>query len=290
MKKPITYGMLLDYHIHPNYSVDAAGTIEEYCLQAIKLGITEICFTPHFEIDPVREKKDDRINLKGKIVSMRSDWIDYYFKEIEQAKKKFTDLSIKAGIEVGFDPLVESELKVFIKKYPFDLILGAIHCLNHTAITDHRELDEFIQRYAKKEPEQVANEYFMALDLAIRSGLFQVIAHFDVYKKYVLTIIGKELLAASELFLKPTLQLMANQGVGMEINTSGLRQNPKELYPAAAILKKAKKAGVKIFTIGSDAHQVTQLGFGLQQGLTLTKKLGLNLYGFEKGKPIPRFR
>jgi histidinol-phosphatase (PHP family) len=278
--------MMIDYHIHPNFSQDAEGTIDEYCAQALKLGINEICFTPHFEIDPVRKEKDDRVKLYGKIVPMISEWIDYYFKEIKNAREKFHNLTIKAGIEVGYDPALESELKLFIKKFPFDFVLGAIHCIKHVAITNHVELDEFKVKYLNKGPELVAREYFETLDLAVKSDLFNSIAHFDVYKKYVLALIGEELLPASDLFLNSTLKLIAKHNVGIEINTSGLRQNPKEIYPAEKILLKAKEAGVKIFTIGSDAHRINHLGFGLQEGFALAKKLGLDLYRFEQGKPI----
>ena len=277
---------MIDYHIHPNFSQDAEGTIDEYCTQAIKLGINEICFTPHFEIDPVRKEKDDRVKLFGKIVPMISEWIDCYFKEIENASEKFNNLTIRAGIEVGYDPAIEPELKVFIKKFPFDFVLGAIHCIKHVAITNHVELDEFKANYLKKGPEQVAKEYFETLDLAVKSGLFHSIAHFDVYKKYVLELIGEELLTASDVFLDSTLKLIAKHEVGIEINTSGLRQNPKEIYPAEKILLKAKEAGVKIFTIGSDAHRINHLGFGLQEGFALVKKLGLNIYSFAQGEAI----
>ncbi|MFB0508960.1 MAG: histidinol-phosphatase [bacterium] len=278
--------MILDYHIHPNFSIDAQGTIEEYAAQAVKLGIAEICFTPHFEIDSVRKEKDDKINFYGRIVPMRSEWIDYYFKEIEQARKKLPDLQIRSGIEVGYDPAIETDIKLFIKQFPFDFILGAIHCINHIAITDHKELDEFKTNYLEKGHTQVAKEYFEILNLAIKSGLFHSIAHFDVYKKYGLEIFGEKIIAASEPFLDSALDLTAKQNIGLEINTSGLRRNPKEIYPAPLILLKAKQAGVKIFTIGSDAHRIKDLGSGLQEGFALAQKLGLDIYRFEQGRPI----
>ncbi len=278
--------MIVDYHIHPNYSQDAEGTIEEYCAKAISIGIDEICFTPHFEIDPKRQAKDDKIRLFGKIVPMRSDWIDYYFKAVQQARKKFPDLKIKAGLEIGYDPTIENELKKFCDEYPFDFILGAIHCLNHFAITDHRDLDEFITNYSAKNPREVAKDYFIALTLAVQTGLFNSIAHFDVYKKYLVGIIGPELFEESERYFDPVLKLMAQSEVGIEINTAGLRQNPKEIYPAEKILLKAKAIGVKIFTIGSDAHRVDQLGYELRTGYDLARRMGLTIYRFEKKEPI----
>ena len=278
--------MMIDYHIHPDYSQDAEGTIEEYCAQAVKIGIEEICFTPHFEIDPVRKEKDDRVKFNGKIVPMQSEWVNDYFRKIEKARQKFRHLTIRAGIEVGYDPAIESELKSFIKEFPFDFVLGAIHCIKHVAITNHVELDEFKTNYLNKGPEQVAGEYFETLDLAVKSGLFNSIAHFDVYKKYVLGLMGEKLLLATDPFLSSTLRLIAKHKVGIEINTSGLRQNPKEIYPAGKILLKAKEAGVKIFSVGSDAHRINHLGYELKEGFALAQKLGLDIFRFAQGAPI----
>ena len=43
---------LPDYHVHPDFSFDAKGTIDEFCETAIKKGLTEICFTTHYDTDP----------------------------------------------------------------------------------------------------------------------------------------------------------------------------------------------------------------------------------------------
>ena len=43
--------MLMDYHIHSNYSADGEMTLSEACLRAIELGIDEIAFTDHIDID-----------------------------------------------------------------------------------------------------------------------------------------------------------------------------------------------------------------------------------------------
>jgi len=58
-----------DYHVHPDYSIDASPVkIREYCQKALELGLAEICFTTHIELDPVRREKDNFVNLNGEKV------------------------------------------------------------------------------------------------------------------------------------------------------------------------------------------------------------------------------
>jgi len=41
--------MFADYHIHTNYSPDSSADMEDYIIQAIKLGYNDICFTDHID-------------------------------------------------------------------------------------------------------------------------------------------------------------------------------------------------------------------------------------------------
>lgn len=76
-----------DYHIHPDYSIDASPVrIKKYCYKAMKLGLKEICFTTHLELDPLRKDIDNFVVLNGKRVSVYNKaWLDKYFDEITQA-------------------------------------------------------------------------------------------------------------------------------------------------------------------------------------------------------------
>ena len=58
----------VDYHVHPDYSLDATGTIDEYCDRALELGLKQICFTTHYDSDPFREKIDPFMRRQGKVI------------------------------------------------------------------------------------------------------------------------------------------------------------------------------------------------------------------------------
>ena len=89
---------LVDYHVHSDYSIDATGTIAEFCDRALKLGLREICFTQHYDLEPL-----ERARLNERIVSMDSDWLDHYLDDVEKARDEYkgTGLKIKFGVEIG---------------------------------------------------------------------------------------------------------------------------------------------------------------------------------------------
>lgn len=265
--------MKADYHVHPGYSKDASGTIEEYCERAVEIGLEEICFTPHLDIDPARAELDDWIKIKGRIVSMRSDWLSHYFDEADVAEKRYEKdgLRLRRGIEVDYAPHVEHELRGIISNYPFDYVLGAIHCLDHIAISARAESDSY---FRGKTMDKVLTDYFSAMSEAISSGLFDCIAHFDGYRKYGIRHFGDKILSPKRDAVEPVLRLMADSGVGLEINSAAFRQGQKEPYPGLEILAWAKEAEVGVLTCGSDCHSVEDLGEGLDRTHRILKELG----------------
>jgi histidinol-phosphatase (PHP family) len=274
----------IDYHIHPNYSLDAEGEIFEYCALARKLGYREIGFTPHLELDPERKEKDDKINLKGKIVSMRSDWLSDYFAEIERARRIYPDLKIRAGIEVGYEKSIGKEITQMINSYPFDYTLGAIHCLRHIAITSREEAKRIKEELTTTE--EFLMEYFSLLREALFSSLFDVLAHIDGYKKYCWEIYGISLLEEGNRFLESFLREMSGTEVGMEINLSGFRHQLKEPYPSLALIKKAKDFGVKAFILGSDCHRLSDFGLFRERGREIVHSLRIRLKRFNRRRRI----
>ncbi|MEO0098310.1 MAG: histidinol-phosphatase [candidate division WOR-3 bacterium] len=268
----------IDYHIHPNYSLDAEGEIFDYCLLAEKLGYQEIGFTPHCELDPERREKDDKVNLKGKIVSMRSDWLAHYFSEIEEARRKFPKLKIKAGIEIGYERRIEEEIRKIINTYPFDYTVGAIHCLHHIAIIAKEEIK--MLKGKLKTPEEFLREYFSSLREMAFSSLFDILAHIDGYKKYCWEVYGDSLIREGKKRMVEFLKELAKSEVGIEINLSGFRHYPKEPYPGLEIIKKGKELGIKTFVLGSDCHRPSDFGFFLDRGREIISLLGINLTRF----------
>jgi histidinol-phosphatase (PHP family) len=188
-----------DYHVHPDYSIDASPVkIRQYCLRALELGIVEICFTTHVELDPIRKEKDNFVSLNGeRIPVLNPVWLDSYFEEITRAQEefKFVNLKVKAGIEIGYCPGQEKEIEKITENYPFDFVMGAIHCLDHIAISSMKESPRYFE---PRSLSAVQADYFSTLEEAVKTGLFDCIAHVDLYRRYGIRHFGPEILTFTE--------------------------------------------------------------------------------------------
>ncbi|MGI6317598.1 MAG: histidinol-phosphatase [Dethiobacteria bacterium] len=276
-----------DYHIHPNYSIDASPvSIKEYCYKAIELGLVDICFTTHLELDPVRKEIDNYAVLNGEKVSVYNyAWLDNYFYEITRAQKEFRadGLKVKAGIEIGYCRGTEKDIEKIIDNYPFDFVLGAIHCIDHIAISSKKESPQYFQ---SRSLSQVRADYFSILREMVESGLFDSIAHIDLYRRYGISQFGSKILTIHRGAIEPIFMEMARRGMGLEINTSSLRRGLKEFHPSREIVALAAKSGVKIFTIGSDAHSLEQLGEYIDEAHALLEEYNLVNHVYSRRRAI----
>jgi histidinol-phosphatase (PHP family) len=75
---------------------------------------------------------------------------------------------------------------------------------------------------------------------------------------------------------------MSRRGMGLEINTSSRRRGLKEFHPAGEILALAVKSGIKIFTVGSDAHSLEDLGGYINEALEILKEYKLRNHVFNR--------
>ena len=261
-----------DWHVHPDYSLDATGTIDQYCQRALELGLKEICFTTHYDSDPFRKDEDPFIRIDGKIVPLSKDNVKRYIEDVRRADEKYSaqGLSVKAGLEADYAPHIEEKLGKDLACFDLDYRLGAVHCLDHIAITASKEAERY---FKKRCAEEMVSEYYKALKQAVESGLFDVMAHLDTYKKYGLGFYGEKIFTLHRGLVEPVLELMAKNDVGMEINTGLLRKGHKEFSPGLEILNLALNMGVKIVTFGSDAHKVAHLGKGIEEAYVLVERL-----------------
>ncbi|NLM21197.1 MAG: histidinol-phosphatase HisJ family protein [Peptococcaceae bacterium] len=277
-----------DYHVHPNYSIDAsAATIKDFCHKALALKLREICFCTHVELDPERKAKDNFVRLNGEKHSVyKLNWLDSYFKEIIRAQAEFKEsgLKIKAGVEIGYCPGVENDIEKIINNYPFDFVMGAIHCLDHLSISSKKESPYY---FRSRSAATVREEYFAVLMEAVKTNLFDCIAHIDLYRRYGVQFLGVNAYTLHRGAIEPVFEEMEKREIGIEINTSSRRRGLKEFHPTKEILDLAIKSGIKVFTVGSDAHSLDELGEGLDEALSLLHDMNATNYVFDRRKPVP---
>lgn len=106
-------------------------------------------------------------------------------------------------------------------------------------------------------------------------GNFDCIGHLDLIKRYCTDYYRTRITLLYKYdFLKIIFETLIQNGIGIEINTSGLRQMPKETMPGIDVLKLYRELGGEVLTIGSDAHYASDVGKGVTEAIELAKEAG----------------
>jgi histidinol-phosphatase (PHP family) len=244
-----------DYHMHTPLCRHATGEPTELAAHAVRLGLTEIGFSEH---NPM--PRDDWDDWR-----LRAADLDAYVEKVQQARRDHPQLIIKLALEVDFIPGLEDWIKQLAARHPWDYLIGSVHYVSDGwALDNPNKMSEWQNR----DVFEVWTNYFERLTLAAESGLFEIIGHADLCKKFC--FYPKQ--DCTPLFTK-FLEAAQRKGVAMELNTAGLRKDCKEIYPSPQIVQLARKLGVPI-TFGSDAHAPGEVGMNFAEAVALAKNSG----------------
>jgi histidinol-phosphatase (PHP family) len=236
----------------------AEGWPGEYAAVAVERGLQEIGFSDH---NPMAEPFDDWRMAIGDLPR--------YLEEVETARAAYAgQLTIRLGLECDFLAGREAWIEELAGKADWDYFIGSVHYIDDEwAIDDpdpkwnerwHGHIDEVWQLYWEKYRECAA------------SGLFDFLAHPDLVKKF-----GHRPDGDLRRFYEPTVEVIADAGVAIEISTAGLRKPCAELYPANGFLEIAARAGVPI-VISSDAHRPDEVGVDFASAVDAARLAGFS--------------
>ncbi|GMQ58304.1 histidinol-phosphatase HisJ family protein [Vallitalea sediminicola] len=254
-----------DYHMHSSISPDSDSPMEEMCQSAIDKGFREIAITDHFEF---YSKGADGYKFN-------EAYLDEYFKTINKCKQKFDGkLVIRKGIELGQQHLQLEMSNKIIESSKFDFILGSVHKIKNTDLSQIMYNDSIIDIYCKRYLEQVYE--------LVDKGDFDSLAHLDLIKRYSSMRNVKANLFDYKIELAQIFERLIERNKGLEINTSSLRQGLDEPFPTIPILKMYKSMGGEIITIGSDSHNPFDIGKDFDKVIDILEEVGYkSIYTFE---------
>lgn len=247
------FASLADYHTHTPLCRHAEGWPMDYARAAVERGLGELGFADH---NPMRTQFDDWRMLREELPR--------YVETVEEARAEFPQLHIKLGLECDFIPGQEAWIEELAGMAEWDYLIGSVHYLRAGWEVDH---PKYIARHTGH-AEEIWRDYWDLLDLCIRSGLFDFVAHPDLPKKFGITPPGD-----LRRYYEPAVAALAECGVAFEINTAGLRRDCREVYPAQDFLSLASAAGVPLL-INSDAHAPGDVAAGFEHAVALAKDAG----------------
>jgi len=247
--------MPADYHMHTPLCRHATGEPSDYAAAATVLGLREIGFSDH---SPMLE--DDFDDWR-----MRNDQLDEYVSKIQEARQRHPELTIRLAMEVDYLPDRVEWVRALSGRHPWDYLIGSVHY-----ISGGWDIDSPFKRelWERCDVDAVWTEYFARLTQAAASGLFDIIGHADLPKKF-----GHQPKGDLTPMITGFLDACATTDTAIELNTAGLRKECREIYPSRQFLQWAREKGVAI-TFGSDAHAPDEVGADFVQAVALATSVG----------------
>lgn len=244
-----------DYHMHTPLCRHATGEPVDYARHAWETGLPEIGFSDHSPM-----ARDDFDNWR-----MNASQLDEYVAKVSLAQKTFPGLTIRLALEVDYLPGQESWIRDLAARHPWDYFIGSVHY-----VSDSWDIDNpaKLSEWKKRDAFEVWQIYFDRLAAAAESGLFDIIGHADLPKKFGIRP-AQDCTPLYEKFLNAA----AKSGCAIELNTAGLRKDCREIYPSPDFLKLAFQKGVPI-TFGSDAHKPEEVGMDFAAAIQLARATG----------------
>ncbi|KGE19848.1 histidinol-phosphatase HisJ [Paenibacillus wynnii] len=247
--------MHIDYHTHHERCGHAIGKLEEYIQRGIELGLEQLGLSDHLpliHVDPAQYYPEMAMPLAE---------LPRYVEECLALKERYRGvIDLRVGLEADYIEGYEEVIRDLLAPYPWDYLIGSVHFLGEWDITDYRQ----VQGWEGKDVLEVYRRYYEAVSKSAASGLYDIIGHIDVIKRFGYGPVTEEGQAEVRELELGALKAIASSGIAMELNASGLTKPCKEMFPATHVLKQALELGIPL-TLGSDAHDPAKLGEGLPE-------------------------
>jgi len=249
---------MVDYHMHSVLS-DGKNSYEEMVRSAISKGLDEIGFTDHVCLKPVDW-------------AIRVEDIPVMTRQILDLKAEYkNEIQIRYGIEVDYFPGREDELRDLIDSIPVDYVIGSVHFIGDWNFDTDQSL------YGKWSNDKLYEKYFTLIKQAAQSGLFDIIGHIDIIKKFRVYPESNQ-----EKLFDDTLKIIKDHNLVVELNTGGMDRPCAEFTPSPHLLQMCYQHHIPV-TLSSDAHRAEQIARHYESAVALLSHIGYTeIVGFNK--------
>ena len=256
--------MPADYHTHTPLCRHAAGEPEAFVEAAVAAGLSEYGVSDHAPAKP--EPFDDWRMLEKELPA--------YLEWIGRARAHAGDrLPVRAGLECDWLAGCETWIGDLAERHDWDYLIGSVHYLGRWDFDNPK----WIGRWKTEDLDEAWTRYWETYANMARSGLFDILGHPDLVKKFAGAPAGN-----LDRFYEPVIEVIATAGCAIELNTAGRHKPCAEAYPAPRFLELARQAGVPL-VISSDAHSPGEVGRDFPGAIEIAKAAGYSeILLFEK--------
>ena len=276
---------LMDCHTHTQFSVDSEADIGLCVKRAAELGLAAYAITDHCECNGwygEEHYSDDEKKLRESF-----DYAADFEKSVSAVtalKEKYAKkLNLLCGVELGQILHDTDAAKIVNADKRVDFIIGSVHQV--LGEQDFYFID--YENLTMDEIYDLLERYFREVYELSRTDLFDVVGHITYCLRYMKQRNGiKADISRYDDIIAETFRNLAQNGKGIEINTSGLRQGFGDCFPDLKYVKLFRDMGGEIITIGSDSHTVEDIAANSADGAALAAAAGFTRAAyFRKRKP-----
>ena len=241
--------MLATYHNHSTWS-DGKATIGEHVKAARELGIGELGISDHFALHP--SGRDPAWAIPR---HQLNDYVDDVLRQRDEAASAGGPV-VRLGLEVDWFAGNGDVIRKAIADHPWDFLIGSVHFVDGFTVDGSpagwRKLSE-------ESREEVHRTYWANIKSMAESGLFDIVAHLDIVKKF-----GFRAENDISLIIHEALDAIAAAGMVVEINTAGWHKPCRDAYPSLEILRACREREIAV-TISADGHLANHLLRGFRR-------------------------
>ncbi|WP_391204619.1 histidinol phosphate phosphatase domain-containing protein [Psychrobacillus sp. L4] len=262
--------------------------LDLYLKRAKQLGLKEVGIVDHlYRFRETREyfEKNILLDPADDIGKVQSYWLDrvmtddmkVFVKAILSAKEKWSSegIKLKLGIEADYFVGCEEELDELLSDQPWDFVIGSVHFVDGWGFDNPHTVDVFNTMNLK----ELYSRFFETVEKAIRSGLFDFVAHLDNLKVFNFRVEDEDF---NRKWYERIADALVETGTATEVNAGLYYRYPvKEMCPSPEFVSVLVERGVA-FTVSSDSHFPDDLGKYTEENVTMLKALGVDkLVGFD---------
>ena len=266
-----------DTHTHTSRCGHAVGRDEEYVEVAVAAGLAAIAVTDHLPFYWLpRERHDPTL-------AMAPEELPRYVDAVLALKERYRGrIEVLLGIEADYVEGFEEALEAELARYPFDVVLGSEHWIDGWWVDAPSSVARY--REGQSEVDTIWARYAQTVVAAADSGLFDVLTHLDLPKKFGFR--PSEPFAGRE---DDVVTAVAASGCAVELSSAGRRRPVGEDYPSPALLRRLMGAGVPL-VLSSDAHAPVEVGFEFADLVAAASAAGAHEVQVVRGRrkhPVP---
>ncbi|WP_277585111.1 histidinol phosphate phosphatase domain-containing protein [Psychrobacillus antarcticus] len=262
--------------------------LDFYLIRAKQLGLKEVGIVDHlYRFKETKAYFEKNLILdESDLGKMQRYWLDSVMTEdmnnfvdiIMRSKEKWhrEGIELKLGMEADYFVGSEAELTELLSEYPWDYVIGSVHFVDGWGFDNPQTANKFEDMDLKA----LYERFFTTVEKAIRSELFDFVAHLDNLKVFKFKVDDTEFMMN---WYKRIADALVETGTATEVNAGLFYRYPvQEMCPGPAFVKVLVDRGVE-FTVSSDSHFPDDLGKYTVVNADMLKSLGVEkLVGFER--------